>query len=82
MNNIRDKADTEIKPINVTFQISPHHIDRDSTKWRAAPCHIKIQKRVRNGKMQDNIKDGRKTVDARRNKIHDSRRINPIRNQL
>ena len=32
INNIREEADTEIKPINVTFQISPHNIDRDSTK--------------------------------------------------
>ena len=42
INNIREEADTETKPINVTFQLSPHHIDRDSTKWRATPRHIKV----------------------------------------
>ena len=32
INNIREETYTESNPINVTFQISPHHIDRDSTK--------------------------------------------------
>ena len=43
-NNIREGADSKSKPKNVTFQLYPQHIDRDSTKWRATPRHIKVQK--------------------------------------
>ena len=40
INNIKEEADSKSKPKNITFQLSPQHIDRDSTKWRATPRHI------------------------------------------
>ena len=42
---MRKDAYIERNSIDVTFQLSPHHIDRDSTKWRATPRHIKVQKK-------------------------------------
>ena len=44
INNILNEADTERESINVTLQLSPHHINRYSTKWRATPRHIKLQR--------------------------------------
>ena len=44
INNIREEADSSSNPKNVKFQISPQHIDRDSTNWRATLRHIKVQK--------------------------------------
>ena len=50
INNIREEADSKIKPKNVTFQLSPQHIDKDSTKWRATPRHIKMKDAPKSGK--------------------------------
>ena len=46
INNIREEADSKSKPTNVTFQLYPQNIDRNSTKWQATPRHIKVQKRA------------------------------------
>ena len=69
INNIKEEPDSKIKPKNVTFQLSPQHIERDSTKWQATPHHKKVQKtrlKVENARlhkarqkkplMQDNIR--------------------------
>ena len=82
INNIREEADSKIKLKNVTFQLSPQHINRDSTEWGATPRHIKFKNAPKSGKCKTPQNTTEKTVDARRNQNRDSKRDNSISNQL